>query len=396
MTDSAQDFLGLDGGLSDEEALLRDTVRGFVEARVLPDIARNFEEGRFDLGLVKEMAKLGLFGMHLEGYGCAGAGPMAYGIACRELEAGDSGLRSFLSVQGSLSMTAIRKFGSEEHCEEFLPAMAAGETLGCFGLTEPDAGSDPASMRTNAKQDGGKAGGDKAGGDWILNGTKLWITNGSIADVAVIWAMTEDGVRGFLVPTDSEGFEARDIPRKASMRASITSEVTLQDVRVPDAMRLPAAVGLRAPLSCLSEARFGIVFGATGAARACFEAALEYASERKQFGQPISSFQLTQEKLVNMLTLLTNSHLIAAHLAKLKAKGDLSPAQVSYGKRHNVAAALEIARTARSIMGANGISLDYPPARHMANLESVYTYEGTHEIHTLILGQAITGESAFC
>ena len=390
MTELAQDFFGLDGDLSDEERLLRDTVRGFVEARVLPDIAQNFEEGRFDLGLVKEMAKLGLFGMHLEGYGCAGAGPMAYGIACRELEAGDSGLRSFLSVQGSLSMTAIRKFGSEEHCEEFLPAMAAGETLGCFGLTEPDAGSDPASMRTNAKQDGGKV-----GSDWLLNGTKLWITNGSIADVAVIWAMTEDGVRGFLVPTDAEGFEARDIPRKASMRASITSELTLQDVRVPDGMRLPAAMGLRAPLSCLSEARFGIVFGAAGAARACFEAALEYAGERKQFGQPISSYQLTQEKLVNMLTLLNNSHLIAMQLAKLKAKGDLSPAQVSYGKRHNVAAALEIARTARSIMGANGISLDYPPARHMANLESVYTYEGTHEIHTLILGQAITGQSAF-
>lgn len=392
---TANDFLLLDGELSDEEVLLRDTVRGFVEARVLPDIAQNFEEGRFDLGLVKEMAKLGLFGMHLEGYGCAGAGPMAYGIACRELEAGDSGLRSFLSVQGSLSMTAIRKFGSEEHCEEFLPAMAAGVTLGCFGLTEPDAGSDPASMRTNAKQDGGKAGGGKAGSDWILNGTKLWITNGSIADVAVIWAITEDGVRGFLVPTDSAGFEALDIPRKASMRASITSEVTLQDVRVPEGMRLPAAMGLRAPLSCLSEARFGIVFGAAGAARACFEAALEYAGERKQFGQPISSYQLTQEKLVNMLTLLNNSHLIAMQLAKLKAKGDLSPAQVSYGKRHNVAAALEIARTARSIMGANGISLDYPPARHMANLESVYTYEGTHEIHTLILGQAITGESAF-
>ena len=386
MANVAQDFLGLDVDLSDEDRLLRDTVRAFVESRVLPDIARNFEEAKFDLGLVKEMAGLGLFGMHLEGYGCAGAEPMAYGIVCRELEAGDSGLRSFLSVQGSLSMTAIRMFGSEEHCEEFLPAMAAGEKLGCFGLTEPDAGSDPASMRTTARQ---------SGGDWLLNGTKLWITNGSIADIAVIWAMTEDGVRGFLVPTDSAGFEARDIARKASMRASITSELTLSDVRVPEGMRLPGAMGLRAPLSCLSEARFGIVFGATGAARACLTAALEYANDRKQFAKPISSFQLTQEKLVNMLTLLTNSSLIATQLAKLKARGDLSPAQVSYGKRHNVGAALEIARTARSIMGANGISLDYPPARHMANLESVYTYEGTHEIHTLILGQAITGESAF-
>ena len=386
MANVAQDFLGLDVDLSDEDRLLRDTVRAFVETRVLPDIARNFEEAKFDLGLVKEMAGLGLFGMHLEGYGCAGAEPMAYGIVCRELEAGDSGLRSFLSVQGSLSMTAIRMFGSEEHCEEFLPAMAAGEKLGCFGLTEPDAGSDPASMRTTARQ---------SGGDWLLNGTKLWITNGSIADIAVIWAMTEDGVRGFLVPTDSAGFEARDIARKASMRASITSELTLSDVRVPEGMRLPGAVGLRAPLSCLSEARFGIVFGATGAARACLTAALEYANDRKQFAKPISSFQLTQEKLVNMLTLLTNSSLIATQLAKLKARGDLSPAQVSYGKRHNVGAALEIARTARSIMGANGISFDYPPARHMANLESVYTYEGTHEIHTLILGQAITGESAF-
>ena len=386
MVNVAQDFLGLDVDLSDEDRLLRDTVRAFVESRVLPDIARNFEEAKFDLGLVKEMAGLGLFGMHLEGYGCAGAEPMAYGIVCRELEAGDSGLRSFLSVQGSLSMTAIRMFGSEEHCEEFLPAMVAGEKLGCFGLTEPDAGSDPASMRTTARQ---------SGGDWLLNGTKLWITNGSIADIAVIWAMTEDGVRGFLVPTDSAGFEARDIARKASMRASITSELTLSDVRVPEGMRLPGAVGLRAPLSCLSEARFGIVFGATGAARACLTAALEYANDRKQFAKPISSFQLTQEKLVNMLTLLTNSSLIATQLAKLKARGDLSPAQVSYGKRHNVGAALEIARTARSIMGANGISLDYPPARHMANLESVYTYEGTHEIHTLILGQAITGESAF-
>ena len=386
MVNVAQDFLGVDVDLSDEDRLLRDTVRAFVESRVLPDIARNFEEAKFDLGLVKEMAGLGLFGMHLEGYGCAGAEPMAYGIVCRELEAGDSGLRSFLSVQGSLSMTAIRMFGSEEHCEEFLPAMVAGEKLGCFGLTEPDAGSDPASMRTTARQ---------SGGDWLLNGTKLWITNGSIADIAVIWAMTEDGVRGFLVPTDSAGFEARDIARKASMRASITSELTLSDVRVPEGMRLPGAVGLRAPLSCLSEARFGIVFGATGAARACLTAALEYANDRKQFAKPISSFQLTQEKLVNMLTLLTNSSLIATQLAKLKARGDLSPAQVSYGKRHNVGAALEIARTARSIMGANGISLDYPPARHMANLESVYTYEGTHEIHTLILGQAITGESAF-
>lgn len=380
------DLLSIEEGLTDEEKLLRDTIRRFVAAKVLPEIASRYELGEFNRSLVPEMAQLGLFGMQLKGYGCAGIHSVAYGLACRELEAGDSSLRSFVSVQGSLVMFPIRQFGSEEQREEWLPGLAAGEIIGCFGLTEPDAGSDPASMRTYAK---------RSGDDWVLNGVKLWITNGSIADLAVVWAQTEDGVRGFLVPTDSAGFSARDIPRKASMRASITSELTLQDVRVPESMRLPEATGLRAALSCLSEARFGIVFGVVGAARACFEAACEYSRERIQFGKPIGAFQLTQAKLADMLTLLTNSSLIAMHLGRLKDSQGISPAQISYGKRHNVAAALEVARISRGVLGANGITLDYPPARHMANLESVATYEGTHEIHTLILGQELTGQSAF-
>jgi len=380
------DLLSIDDGLSDEERWLRDTVQRFVDARVLPEIGRNFELGIFDRSLIPEMAQLGLFGMQLEGYGCAGAPAVACGIACRELEAGDSSLRSFVSVQGSLVMFPIWKYGSPEQREEWLPSLATGEKIGCFGLTEPDAGSDPSSMRTTAR---------RTGDDWVLNGVKLWITNGSIADIAVIWAQTDDGVRGFLVPTDSPGFSAADIPRKASMRASITSELTLADVRVPESMRLPEAVGLRAALSCLSEARFGIIFGAVGAARACFESACGYSRERTQFGKPIGAFQLTQAKLADMLTLLTNSSLVAMHLGRLKDSQGLSPTQISYGKRHNVAAALEVARTARGILGANGITLDYPPARHMANLESVITYEGTHEVHTLVLGQELTGQSAF-
>lgn len=382
----AADFLELESSLSPEEELLRDTVRQFVDTRVLPGIARHYEEGSFNLDLIPEMAKLGLFGMSLQDYGCAGLNAVACGLACRELEAGDSGLRSFISVQGSLSMFAIRAFGSKEQCEQFLPEMAAGRQVGCFGLTEPDAGSDPSSIRTNARRDGD---------DWVLNGSKLWITNGSIADVAVIWAQTDSGVRGFLVPADTKGFEATKIEQKASMRASITSALSLVDVRVPESLRLPEATSLRAPLSCLTEARFGIVFGAVGAGRACLEAALDYARGREQFGRPIAAFQLTQSKLADMLTLLTNSSLVAMQLAKLKDTTGLQPAQVSYGKRHNVAAALEIARTARSVLGANGISLDYPPARHMANLESVYTYEGTHEVHTLVLGQSLTGSAAF-
>ena len=380
------DLLGIDATLTDEERTWSDTVRQFVTAKVLPEIGQNFDQGRFDRALVPELAKLGVFGMQLEGYGCAGAAPVAYGLACRELEAGDSSLRSFVSVQGSLAMFAIWRFGSQEQKEEWLPAMAAGEQLGCFGLTEPDAGSDPASMRTFAK---------RVGDDWVLNGSKLWITNGTIADVAVVWAQTDDGVQGFLVATDAPGFEAHDIPRKASMRASITSGLNFTDVRVPESRRLPQAAGLRGPLSCLSEARFGIVFGAVGAARACLEAAVGYARERVQFGKPIGAFQLTQAKLADMLTLLTNSSLVAMHLGRLKEAQGLSPAQISYGKRHNVAAALEVARTARGVLGANGISLDYPPMRHAANLESVITYEGTHEVHTLVLGQQLTGHSAF-
>ena len=380
------DLLGIDATLTDEERTWSDTVRQFVTAKVLPEIGQNFDQARFDRALVPELAQLGVFGMQIEGYGCSGAAPVAYGLACRELEAGDSSLRSFVSVQGSLAMFAIWRFGSQEQKEEWLPAMAAGEKLGCFGLTEPDAGSDPASMRTFAKRDGD---------DWVLNGSKLWITNGTIADIAVIWAQTDEGVQGFLVATDAPGFEAHDIPRKASMRASITSGLNFTDVRVPESRRLPQAMGLRAPLSCLSEARFGIVFGAVGAARACLEAAVGYARERVQFGKPIGAFQLTQAKLADMLTLVTNSSLVAMHLGRLKEAEGLSPAQISYGKRHNVAAALEVARTARGVLGANGISLDYPIMRHAANLESVITYEGTHEVHTLVLGQQLTGHSAF-
>jgi len=380
------DFLSIEAGLTDEESLLRDTIRSFVAAKVLPEIAHRYELGQFNQSLITELSQLGLFGMQLQGYGCAGAHSVAYGLACRELEAGDSSLRSFVSVQGSLVMFPIHRFGSEEQREEWLPGLAAGEIIGCFGLTEPDAGSDPAAMRTYAK---------RSGDDWIINGVKLWITNGSIADLAVIWAQTQDGVRGFLVPTDSAGFSAQDIPRKASMRASVTSELTLRDVRVPESRRLPEATGLRAALSCLSEARFGIIFGVVGAARACFEAACQYSRERQQFGKPIGAFQLTQAKLADMLTLLTNSSLVAMHLGRLKDSQGISPAQISYGKRHNVAAALEVARISRGVLGANGITLDYPCARHMANLESVATYEGTHEIHTLILGQELTGQSAF-
>lgn len=405
------DLLEIDRTLSDEQRLLRDTVRRFVQTKVLPDIGRNFEQARFDRSLIGELAQLGVFGMQLSGYGCAGADAVSYGLACRELEAGDSSLRSFVSVQGSLVMFPIWKYGSPQQREQWLPDLAAGRKIGCFGLTEPDAGSDPSSMRTTAKRVGGKGSGGKgsggkgsaakrSGADWVLNGTKLWITNGTIADVALVWAQTEDetgrgGVRGFLVPTDAPGFSARNIERKLSMRASITSELVLEDVRVPESMRLPEAEGMRAALSCLSEARFGIIFGAVGAARACFEAACEYAGQREQFARPIAAFQLTQAKLADMLTWLTNSSLVAMQLARLKDDGSLTPAQISYGKRHNVAAALEVARTARGVLGANGISLDYPVMRHMANLESVITYEGTHEVHTLVLGQELTGHSAF-
>ena len=384
---SATDFLAIDSLLSDEQLLLRDTVRRWVYERILPHIGDWFERGTFPAETVgPELGAVGLLGMHLEGYGCAGADATDYGLACMELEAGDSGVRSFMSVQGSLAMFPIRAFGSEEQRLQWLPAMAAGEAIGCFGLTEPDAGSDPASMRTRARRDGS---------DWVLNGTKMWITNGSIAHVAVVWAQTADGVRGFVIPTDVAGFAAHDIGKKLSLRASVTSELVLEDVRLPADAALPGVVGMRGPLSCLNEARFGILFGAVGAARACYEAALAYATERNAFGGPISRFQLTQQKLVEMMIAVQRGTLLALHLGRLRDAGRLTAEQISVGKLDNVRMALEVARNARGVLGANGITLEYPVIRHMNNLESVYTYEGTHEIHTLILGQAITGQPAF-
>jgi glutaryl-CoA dehydrogenase len=380
------DFLDLDALLSDEERDLRDTVRRFVRERVLPDIAGWFERGEFPVEMAKELGALGLFGMHLTGYGCAGASAVQYGLACTELEAGDSGFRSFVSVQGSLAMFPIWKYGSDEQKEEWLPRMAAGEAIGCFGLTEPDVGSDPASMRTTA---------GLQGDEWVLNGSKMWITNGGVADLAVVWARTDDGVRGFIVPRESPGFTTRDIERKLSLRASVTSELILEDCRVPAANVLPGVTGMRGPLSCLNEARFGIVWGSMGAARACFESALEYATTRQQFGTPIGSFQLTQRKLADMLVELSKGQLLALHLGRLKDAGTVRPEQVSLGKLNNVREALKVARECRTILGANGITLEYPVIRHMNNLESVLTYEGTVEVHQLILGKALTGIDAF-
>jgi glutaryl-CoA dehydrogenase len=386
MTPDPLDFLHLDSLLDDDEKLLRDTVRRFVEAKVLPEVAEWWEEGTFPRELAKEMGAMGLLGMHLEGYGCAGTSATAYGLACLELEAGDSGTRSFVSVQGSLAMFPIWKFGSEEQKQTWLPGMAQGDLVGCFGLTEPDSGSDPSSMRTNARQ---------VGGDWIINGTKMWITNGNVADVAVVWARTDSGIRGFIVPTDTPGFTANLVHRKASLRASITSELVLDDVRVPADFVLPGVSSMRGPLSCLNEARFGILFGVMGAARACYEAALNYSKTRQQFGSPIGAFQLTQQKLVEMMVGVNRGTLVALHLGRMKDQGTLTPELVSFGKFDNVRQALDIARLARSVLGANGITLEYPVFRHMANLETVYTYEGTNEIHSLILGQALTGIPAF-
>ncbi|MBP7403759.1 MAG: acyl-CoA dehydrogenase family protein [Candidatus Microthrix sp.] len=382
-----RDVLALDALLNQDEVLLRDTVRRFVGDRILPEVADWYERGTFPKEMALEFGRLGLLGMHLEGYGCAGTSATAYGLACLELEAGDSGARSFVSVQGSLAMFPIWAFGSEDQKQRWLPAMATGEAIGCFGLTEPDSGSDPSSMRTFAKQ--------QPGGDWILNGTKMWITNGSVADVAVVWAGTDDGVRGFVVPTDTPGFSAPEIHRKVSLRASITSELVMDNVRLPADAVLPGARGMKGPLSCLNEARFGILFGACGAARACYEAALDYAGERVQFDRPISAFQLTQRKLVEMMVAVQRGTLVAMHLGRMKDAGTLATPHVSFGKMDNVAMAREVAGTARSVLGANGITLEYPVMRHMNNLESVYTYEGTNEIHTLILGQAITGQAAF-
>ncbi len=380
------DFLEIQSLLSDEERLIRDTVRGFVQDRILPGIDEWFEKGEFPTEVALELGRLGLLGMHLEGYGCAGTNAVSYGVACLELEAGDSGFRSFVSVQGSLAMFPIWKYGSEEQKQEWLPRMAAGEVIGCFGLTEPDFGSDPGGMRTTAR---------RRGSDWVLNGNKLWITNGGIADVAVVWARAEDGVRGFIVPRGTRGYTTRDIHRKLSLRASVTSELILQDCVLPETSVLPGVSGLKGPLSCLNEARYGIIWGAMGAARSCYQAALDYAKTRVQFGKPIGSFQLTQRKLVEMLLEIEKGTLLALHLGRMKDEGRIAPQHVSVGKLNNVRAALEIAREARSILGANGITLEYPVIRHMNNLESVFTYEGTAEIHTLAIGEAITGIPAY-
>ncbi|MEX0743384.1 MAG: acyl-CoA dehydrogenase family protein [Actinomycetota bacterium] len=380
------DFLDVDILLSEEERAIRDAVRGFVGDQVLPGIADWFERGEFPREVAKGLADLGLLGMHLEGYGCAGANAVSYGLACLELEAGDSGFRSFVSVQGSLCMFPIHRFGSEEQKQRWLPPMARGEVIGCFGLTEPDIGSDPGRMRTTARREGD---------GWVLHGTKTWITNGGIADVAVVWAKTDEGIRGFLVPTDAVGFSTKDIHRKLSLRASVTSELVLDEVRVPDDALLPGAEGLKGPLACLTEARFGIVWGAMGAARACFESALEYSKTREQWGRPIGGFQLTQRKLADMAVELNKGMLLALHLGRKKDDGSLLPQHVSMGKMNNVREALSIAREARGILGASGITLEYPVIRHMNNLESVLTYEGTNEIHTLIVGEALTGLRAY-
>ena len=381
-----QDYLSIDSVLSDEERDIRDTVRAFVRERVLPEVGNWFDEGRVPRELIGELGKLGVLGMHLDGYDCAGTSATAYGLACLELEAGDSGIRSMVSVQGSLAMFAIHRWGSEEQKRQWLPAMAAGEAIGCFGLTEPDSGSDPASMRTYARRDGQ---------DWILRGQKMWITNGSLADVAVVWARTEEGVRGFLVPKGTRGFSTVDIHKKLSLRASVTSELILDEVRLPASAMLPEATSLRGPLSCLNEARYGIVWGAAGAARACLEAAVDYSTTRIQFGKPIASFQIQQQKMAAMALEVNRATLLALHLGRLKDAGRLRPDQVSMGKLGNVNAALEVARTARQVLGANGITLEYPVIRHMANLESVVTYEGTADVHALVIGGALTGIDAF-
>src|SRR3954464_602329 len=381
------DYLALDALLSDEERDIRDTVRAWVRDKVVPNVGEWFEQATVPVGeLAPELGKLGVLGMHLDGYGCAGASGTAYGLACMELEAGDSGIRSLVSVQGSLAMYAIWRWGSEEQKQEWLPRMAAGEAIGGFGLTEPDAGSDPGSMRTRARRDGS---------DWILHGQKTWITTGSVAEGAVVWARTDDGVRGFLVPRGTPGFTTADIHRKLSLRASVTSELLLDDVRLPADATLPEVTSLRGPLACLSEARYGIVWGAAGAARACFEAALSYAGERTQFGRPIASFQLQQQKLATMALEVNRATLLALHLGRMKDAGTLRPEQVSMGKLGNVNAALEVARTARQVLGANGVTLEYPVIRHMNNLESVVTYEGTADVHALVVGGALTGIQAF-
>jgi glutaryl-CoA dehydrogenase len=382
-----KDFLGLDHLLSDEERDIRDTVRAFVADRIVPEVGDWFETAQVPIGeLAPALGKLGVLGMHLTGYGCAGASATAYGLACLELEAGDTGVRSLVSVQGSLAMYAIWRWGSEEQKLQWLPRMAAGEAIGCFGLTEPDAGSDPGAMRTRARRDGE---------DWILHGQKMWITNGSVADVAVVWAVTDEGVKGFLVPKGTKGFTTQDIHKKLSLRASITSELLFDDVRLPESAVLPEVSSLRGPLSCLNEARFGIVFGAVGAARACFEAALDYAGERIAFGRPIAATQLQQLKLATMATQINQGTLLALHLGRMKDDNLLRNEHVSMGKLANVNMALDVARNARQVLGANGVTLEYPVIRHMNNLESVVTYEGTADVHALVVGGALTGIQAF-
>ncbi|GAT14506.1 acyl-CoA dehydrogenase family protein [Mycolicibacterium thermoresistibile] len=388
MTARVDDLLDLDALLTPEDIELRDTVRRFGEQRLRPHVADWFESGQIPVReLAADLGKLGLLGMHLQGYGCSGSTATAYGLVCQELEAVDSGLRSLVSVQGSLAMFAIYRHGSEEQRRHWLPPMATGEVIGCFGLTEPDFGSNPAGMRTTARRDGS---------DWILNGSKMWITNGSVADVAIVWARSaDDGILGFVVPTDTPGFTAREMTRKLSLRASVTSELHLDDVRLPADARLPGARGLSGPLACLSEARFGIVFGSVGAARDCLETTLDYVATREVFDKPLAGYQITQTKLADMAVELGKAQLLALHLGRLKDGGTIRPEQISVGKLNNVREALRIARECRTLLGANGVTLEYPVLRHANNLESVLTYEGTSEVHQLVIGQTMTGLSAF-
>jgi glutaryl-CoA dehydrogenase len=383
---AAHDFLRVDDLLSDEDRAIRDTVRDFARSELAPHVAEWYDEGSLPDDLGPMFGKLGLLGMHLDGYGCAGTSATAYGVACRELEAVDSGLRSFVSVQGSLAMFAIHRWGSEEQKQQWLPRLATGEAIGCFGLTESDAGSDPASMKTRARRDGD---------DWVLNGSKMWITNGTLADVAVVWAQTDDGIQGFAVPTDTQGFSAHKIQRKLSLRASVTAELAFDDLRLPADAVFPEVRGLKGPLSCLNEARYGIAWGVVGAARACLEESLAYTQEREQFGKPLASFQLTQRKLALMTVAVNNAALVAWRLGGLKDAGTLTPIQVSYGKYSNVRAALDVAREARTTLGGAGITLDHTVMRHMNNLETVMTYEGTEEMHLLSIGGQLTGIPAF-
>lgn len=383
---SRTDFLEIEGLLSEEERAIGETVRAYARAELAPHLADWYERGTIPADIAKGLGKIGVLGMHLEGYGCAGTSATAYGVACRELEAVDSGLRSLVSVQGSLAMFAIHRWGTEEHRQQWLPRMAAGDAIGCFGLTESDAGSDPGSMRTTAKRDGE---------DWVLNGSKMWITNGTVADVAVVWAQTDAGIRGFVVPTGTPGFAAYEIERKLSLRASVTAELALDNVRLPGSAVFPEVRGLKGPLSCLNEARYGILWGAVGVARACFDEALEYTLTRTQFGKPLAAFQLTQRKLADMSIAVTNAGLTAIQLGRLKDAHRVTPEQVSHGKLANVRTALDVARTARGMLGAAGITLDHAVMRHMSNLETVSTYEGTEEMHTLSIGRALTGIAAF-